>query len=127
MSITVKLFYLILGGVIGTLARFGTSKVIHRFIPSDLPYGTMAVNLIGCFLIGYLAVVSEKKIHLAQVIRLFLMIGFCGSFTTFSTFMLDTAKLIQDGQTLKAFWNVIGSMALGFWCFRLGVLLGTQF
>jgi fluoride exporter len=88
------------------------------------PYGTFLVNMLGCFLIGFFVVLAEEKFLLGPNTRIFLMIGFCGAFTTFSTFMLETAHLIRDGSAIRAFINVMGSVAIGFVAFRLGVILG---
>jgi CrcB protein len=120
----VKWFSLIFGGVAGTLARYFLSGVVYQFWGTNFPYGTFVVNLLGCFLIGLLAVVAEEKFLLGPNGRLLLMVGFCGAFTTFSTFMLETANLMKDGQTLQAFWNVMLSVMIGFLVFRLGVLVG---
>jgi fluoride exporter len=119
-----KWFYLIGGGILGTLARYVLSGVIYQRIGTDFPYGTLLVNLIGCFLIGFFDTVFQEKFLFSPVLRIFLMAGFCGAFTTFSTFMLETGNLIRDGETLRAFFNVILSVIIGFIVFRLGVLLG---
>ncbi len=119
-----KWFYLIGGGILGTLARYILAGAVYQKIGTDFPYGTMIVNLIGCFLIGLFDTIFQEKFLFSPVLRIFLMAGFCGAFTTFSTFMLETGNLIRDGETLRAFLNVILSVILGFIVFRLGVLLG---
>jgi fluoride exporter len=88
------------------------------------PYGTMAVNLLGCFAIGFLGAISSEKFSLVPDGRILLMTGFCGAFTTFSTFMLETGNLAEDGEYLSALLNVIVSVVAGFVVYRLGVLLG---
>src|SRR3989338_1137802 len=113
-----------MGGVFGTLARYTLEGLLYKFAGASFPYGTLAVNLSGCFLIGFLASISEEKFLLSANARLLLMVGFCGAYTTFSTFMFETANLIQDGETWRAFSNVIASVIIGFILFRLGVLLG---
>ena len=118
-----KLLSLITGGAIGTIARYLLSGISHQLFGTNFPYGTLFVNLIGCFLIGFLVSISEEKFLLTPNVRLLLMVGFCGAFTTFSTFILESSNLIRDGETIKAFLNVIGSVALGFIVFRLGILL----
>lgn len=120
----IKILMLILGGTIGTLARYGLTGAAYRMLGSDFPYGTLAVNLVGCFLIGLFVVLAETKFSLGPNARLLLMVGFCGAFTTFSTFILESANLIRDGETLRALINVVGSVVLGFICFRVGILLG---
>lgn len=119
-----KWMSLVAGGVAGTVSRYLLAGIVYRFGGTDFPYGTLVVNLIGCFLIGFLAVLAEEKFLLSPNMRLLLMAGFCGAFTTFSTFMLETANLIKEGQTWGAFANVAISVMVGFIVFRLGVLLG---
>ncbi|OGW90490.1 MAG: hypothetical protein A3G33_08750 [Omnitrophica bacterium RIFCSPLOWO2_12_FULL_44_17] len=118
-----KWFNLIIGGVFGTVGRYALSGLVYRIFGANFPYGTLAVNLSGCFLIGFLAAISEEKFVLDTNARLLLMAGFCGAFTTFSTFMLETANLIKTGENLAAFWNVAASISVGFLLFRLGVYL----
>ncbi len=119
-----KWINLIIGGVAGTVARYVLAGAVYQAFGTDFPYGTLAVNLIGCFAIGFLAALAEEKFLLGPNARLLLMAGFCGAFTTFSTFMLETANLMKDGETLRAFMNVVISIIVGFIVFRLGVLIG---
>ena len=119
-----KWVHLIIGGTVGTLSRYLLSGVVYQAFGTNFPYGTLLVNLIGCFLIGFLAAASEEKFLLGPHARILLMVGFCGAFTTFSTFMLETANLMKDGEMLKVFLNVAVSVVVGFLIFRLGVLLG---
>ena len=119
-----KWIYLIIGGAVGTLARYILTGNIYEKISTTFPYGTLAVNLLGCFLVGFFDVLFEEKFLLGPNIRIFLTVGFCGAFTTFSTLILETSNLIKDGQTWPAFANVLLSVTLGFVVFRLGILLG---
>lgn len=111
------------GGILGTFARYFLSGAIHRVFGATFPLGTLAVNLVGCFAIGFLAVLAEEKFLLGPTARVFLMIGFCGAFTTFSTFILETSNLTRDGESLYALMNIALSVVLGFLVFRLGVML----
>ena len=111
------------GGILGTFARYFLSGTIHRIFGVTFPWGTLVVNLVGCFTIGFLAVLAEEKFLLGPNARIFLMIGFCGAFTTFSTFILETSNLTKDGETLYAFLNIVLSVVLGFLVFRLGVII----
>jgi len=111
------------GGILGTFARYFLSGAIHRIFGATFPLGTLAVNLVGCFAIGFLAVLAEEKFLLGPTARVFLMIGFCGAFTTFSSFILETSNLTKDGESLYAFLNIALSVLLGFFVFRLGVML----
>ncbi|MSR77933.1 MAG: fluoride efflux transporter CrcB [Candidatus Omnitrophica bacterium] len=118
-----KWISLISGGIAGTAARYLLSGLLNGWMGTNFPYGTLMVNLIGCFLIGFFASLAEGKFFLGPNARLLLMVGFCGAFTTFSTFMLETAGLMKDGEMLRAFFNVMISVIAGFFIFRLGVLV----
>lgn len=117
-----KIVFLAIGSVAGGLARYSLGGLAHKTWGHDFPYGTMAVNLIGCFAIGLLSAISEEKFFLGENGKLLLMIGFCGAFTTFSSFMLETAHLMKDGHNLHAFLNVAFSVVAGFFLFKLGTL-----
>jgi len=81
------------------------------------------VNLLGCFLIGYFLMAGEKFGWNANV-SLLLIVGFCGAFTTFSTFALDIAHLLRNGQTALAFVNVMASVIVGFAFLKFGMIFG---
>ena len=114
---------LAVGGVAGTFARYLLAGVIYRIAGTGFPYGTLVVNLTGCWLIGFLATLAQEKFLLGPNARLLLMVGFCGAFTTFSTFMLETVNLMKDGETWRAFLNVVASVIVGFLAFKAGVVL----
>lgn len=84
------------GSFIGGISRYLTSRMIHNYVVSGFPIGTFTVNIIGCFLIGFIYGVSERGNFLNPDWRLFLTIGFCGGFTTFSAFASENVLLIQD-------------------------------
>ena len=113
-----------LSGALGTLARYSLSGLVYRIFGSRFPYGTMAVNLLGCLVLGFLAALAEVRLSLTPQARLFLMIGFCGAFTTFSTLIYESFNLIRDGQTVSAFLNLMVTVILGFMLFRVGMLIG---
>ena len=111
------------GGLLGTFARYFLAGAVHRVLGIAFPIGTLIVNLTGCFAIGFLAVLAEEKFLLGPGLRVFLMIGFCGAFTTFSTFVFETSNLAKDGESFYALTNIVLSVILGFLVFRLGVIL----
>jgi fluoride exporter len=88
------------GGFIGTIARYLLQQVVSKMMPVIFPFGTLAVNLIGCFLIGILYAMSERWNILTPEWRLFLTTGFCGGFTTFSTFTYEAYGLLREDQYL---------------------------
>ena len=116
--------YLGIGTLAGGFCRYFLAGFVYRIFGTTFPYGTLAVNLVGCFIIGFLSAIAEEKFFLGPNGRLLLMIGFCGAFTTFSTFMLETGNLIKDGEISRAFLNVAVSLIIGFVVFRLGILIG---
>ncbi|MDD5108511.1 MAG: fluoride efflux transporter CrcB [Candidatus Omnitrophica bacterium] len=119
-----KLFNLIIGGVAGTIARYFLAGAVYRLMGTAFPYGTLIVNVSGCFILGVLASLADKKFILGPDARLLLMIGFCGAFTTFSTLIFESDNLVRNGQAIRAFTNIFASVILGFILFRVGSLLG---
>jgi len=122
----IKFVYLIIGGATGTVARYTLSQAVHRMLGAGFPYGTFLVNLTGCFILGFLVSFTEKKLLLDANMRLLIMAGFCGAYTTFSTFILETANLIKDGEATRAFLNVLLSVMIGFIVLRIGIFLGES-
>jgi CrcB protein len=98
----VKLLAIIgFGGFIGTIARFLISRYFQLNLPTLFPWGTFIVNLMGCFLIGIIYGISEKGNFLSPEVRLFLTVGLCGGFTTFSTFSNDALMLMEQQEWLR--------------------------
>ncbi|MDD5560945.1 MAG: fluoride efflux transporter CrcB [Candidatus Omnitrophica bacterium] len=120
----IKLVNLIIGGAAGTVARYFLSGAVYRVMGSGFPYGTLVVNISGCFILGILASLSDKKFMLGPDARLLLMIGFCGAFTTFSTWLFETDSLVRNGQVMIAFINIFASIVFGFILFRAGAFIG---
>src|SRR3990167_6726213 len=118
-----KVVVLAVGSLAGGFARYYLAGFFYRLFGSNFLHGTLAVNLIGCFLIGFFSSLSEEKFLMGPEARLLLLVGFCGAFTTFSTFILETGNLIKDGETFAAFLNVLLSVAIGFIVFRVGIFL----
>jgi CrcB protein len=85
------------GGFLGTVSRFLTSRYFQNLILSSFPFGTFIVNITGCLLIGIFFGLSEKGNLLSPEWRMFLTVGFCGGFTTFSTFAGENIALLKDG------------------------------
>ena len=104
--------YVACGGAIGALTRYVVSGWSYRYYSGVFPWGTLLVNLIGSFVIGLLWGFFEASI-VPQNIRLFVIVGVLGAFTTFSTFSLESFDLLRDGEYLFLFWNIFLSLALG--------------
>jgi len=122
----IRAAYLIIGGAIGTVARYSLSGLVHRFAGVSFPYGTFIVNMSGCFLIGFLAALADKKFLLSTDLKLLLTIGFCGAFTTFSTLIFESDNLLKSGEFLKAFLNIFLSVIIGLIIYRIGSFLGES-
>jgi CrcB protein len=108
------------GGFLGSAARFLLSGFVHRLLPPTFPYGTLVVNLSGCLAIGYLGGLLQFRSLLGPSQRLFLLIGFLGGFTTFSSFAYETLTLAQGSEFLKAAFNIAAHVMLGLTAAWLG-------
>ena len=108
----IKLAYISIGGAIGALLRYGVSGIAQRFSNSEFPLGTLAVNLTGSSIIGVFWVISES-VMISQNFRIFIFIGILGSFTTFSTFTLESFHLLRDSEYVFFFANILLSITLG--------------
>ncbi len=101
------------GGGLGAIARYGVAALVHRRFPGAFPAGTLAVNALGCLLIGALVALAEARHVASPAVLLFLTTGFLGGFTTFSAFGSDTFQLLRQGQGMMAMTNVAASVGLG--------------
>src|SRR5205085_780409 len=88
------------GGFIGSMLRYTIPTFAYRILGQDFPYGTLAVNIIGCFFIGFLMAVFEERFVVNPDMRIFLTIGILGGFTTFSSFSFETIALLREGSYL---------------------------
>jgi CrcB protein len=109
-----------LGGVLGALARYGASGLVYRLLGPGFPYGTLAVNLAGCLAIGAVLYLTQDRPTLSVAARQLVAVGFLGSFTTFSTFGVETFALLRDGDFAAAALNVGASVLLGLGAVWLG-------
>lgn len=102
-----------LGGALGSVGRYLFSKAMQDNVATAFPIGTMAVNILGCFLIGLFYAMLEKMHIMNPDLQLFLTVGFCGGFTTFSTFMNESMSLFRADNLLMGALYIGGSVALG--------------
>ena len=100
------------GGALGSVARCLAGVGSGKLFGTDFPWGTLIINVTGSFLIGAFVGLFVAKWELSQAMRVFLTVGFCGGYTTFSTFSLDAYYLIERGQTLASFAYMMASVAL---------------
>lgn len=115
-----------LGGALGSVSRFGLANLVLARYGSAFPVGTLAVNVTGSFIIGVLAAFADPngRMVASPGFRQFFMIGVCGGYTTFSSFSLETLRLIRAGEFLYAGGNVLLSVTLCLIAVWLGYLLG---
>lgn len=111
------------GGALGSVARYLLSRAVQDTVLSAFPFGTLAVNLTGCLIIGFVGALGCPGAGLGQGMRLVVVAGFCGGFTTFSTFMNESLSLMRDGNVLMAAAYVGVSVALGLAAVYLGMQL----
>ena len=111
-----------IGGFIGSIARYFVSKLNLSWHFLSIPMGTLTVNIIGSFIIGFIVGVSAKSELITPGLRLFLMVGICGGFTTFSSFTLENMTLMQNGHFLSVLIYTGLSIFFGFLAVYLGYL-----
>lgn len=112
------------GGAIGAIARFATVSLAQRILPSTFPYGTLIVNVLGAFTVGLLMAFMFERIAQIEPWRLFLVVGFLGAYTTFSSFAWETWLLYQEGAWSAALANILLNNILTLFILCLGSQLG---
>ena len=113
------------GGFIGSVARYLVSKLNITWQFLSIPMGTLTVNILGSLIIGFLVGISVKSELISNDLRLFLMVGVCGGFTTFSSFTNENFMLMQNGQFLTVFLYTALSIVLGFLAVYFGYVLSN--
>ena len=102
-----------LGGGVGSIARFLCQRSVSAWYPHAFPFGTLIVNFLGCFLIGLLLGLAEKGSFVKPELKLLLVTGFCGGYTTFSAFAAENIQLLRDGRLLYFTLYTVGRVVLG--------------
>ena len=115
------------GGFLGSISRFMASRFMQNNFPSAFPFGTFFVNITGCFLIGLIYGFSERSSLLTSEWKMFLAVGFCGGFTTFSTFANENLALLRDGDFFHFLRYTLLSVFLVIAATFLGVLITKIF
>lgn len=115
-----NILWVMLGGSVGAALRYLVGILCNRWHWTALPWGTFIVNVVGCFLLGLFMGLGEKYTHLNAGVYLLLTAGLCGAFTTFSTFMADTYRLMDSGQLFVAIGYLCASFVAGFLLFYVG-------
>ncbi|VAW48674.1 Fluoride ion transporter CrcB [hydrothermal vent metagenome] len=120
-------FAIALGGALGATARFAMSHHVYQWLGRDFAWGTLSVNVLGSFVMGLVAVLLVDKLDASTEWRAFIMVGFLGAFTTFSTFSFETMQYLQIGELNKALFNMAISLISCLVAVWGGLLLGRHF
>ncbi|MCB0704792.1 MAG: fluoride efflux transporter CrcB [Saprospiraceae bacterium] len=115
--------WVFLGGGLGSMSRYGISRLLGK-VNSSFPFATLAANILACILLGFLVGLSLRE-ELGPTNRLFLMTGFCGGFSTFSTFSSETWQLFESGHYAYALGNIGGSVLLCLFAIFIGLKLAA--
>lgn len=119
-----KIILLFCAGGLGSLSRYLLSGVFQRAINISFPIGTYLVNVIGCFLFGLIWAYAQDRLSLSPEFRVIVLTGFMGAFTTFSTFIFESAALLDSAQWPYFLLNVVGQIITGVILLKLGLTLG---
>jgi CrcB protein len=124
MGVIQRLLLIGLAGLLGTLGRYALSGYVARRFGETFPVGTLAVNILGCFLAGFLYYIAQERFLINETLRTALMIGLLGGFTTFSSYGLQTFTLMRDGDVGLAMVNLAASNILGLFTVWAGYSIG---
>lgn len=121
-----RIALLIVFGTAGTLARYGLQGLVQQRTGAAFPYGTLVVNLIGCFLLGGIAQYGFTHLTIPPEWRIGITVGFFGAFTTFSTFSWEAVRLLEDGEWMRATMYVLASVVGGLACVFFGIRIADR-
>jgi CrcB protein len=119
-----NLLLIAIGGALGSTARYLFSLLIQRASGTLFPIGTFAVNCVGCLVFGAIAGAAEQRVQVAPQLRLFLLVGILGGFTTFSSYAFESFVLVRDGQFAAASVNIVGQVIAGLGGMWIGFAIG---
>ena len=115
-----------LGGVVGCCARYGVSQAVQVFYGRNFPLATLIINVAGCLAMGFLFYLTLERVSVSPSLRVAILTGVLGGFTTFSTFAMETLLLMEDGETAYAVLYVLLSVGLGVAAAFLGAYLARS-
>lgn len=115
-----------IGGAAGAMTRYAVEAWISARAQATFPFGTLVVNVTGCFLLGFLIAITSQRFLAYSTLRAALAIGFLGAYTTFSTFAFDSMRLAEEGSVARAAINVVANVAVGVLAVVAGTWLGRS-
>lgn len=121
-----KILLIALFGAVGTLARYSVQGIVQVRVGSAFPYGTLLINLTGCLLLGFLGQLTLNRMLISPDWRVAMTVGFFGGYTTFSSFGWETAKMLEDGEWLRATTYVGTSVVVGLLFSVTGIHLANK-
>ncbi|HXR33755.1 MAG TPA: fluoride efflux transporter CrcB [Verrucomicrobiae bacterium] len=122
-----RLLLIAVFGALGTLARYGLQGLVQVKMGSTFPYGTLAINLTGCFFLGLIGQFTLNRMVISPELRMAIAVGFFGGYTTFSSFGWETAKMLEAGEWLWATTYVAASVVFGLFLSVAGIRLASRF
>lgn len=122
-----RLLLIALFGAIGTLARYALQGFVQIRVESTFPWGTLLINLTGCFFLGLIGQIMLNRIVVSPEWRVAIAVGFFGGYTTFSSFGWEAAKMLEAGEWLRSMTYVAASVVLGLLLSAAGIRLGNRF
>ena len=120
------ILFIACGGAIGAVLRYGASLGVYGLLGRGFPYGTLFVNVTGSLLMGVLSILMLERFNVGPEWRAAILVGLLGSFTTFSTFSMETLNLLEQGDMMRAMANIAFSVIVCLAAVWLGVSLGRQ-
>jgi CrcB protein len=120
----IQVFAVAIGGAAGSALRYLTTLWAARLVGTSFPLGTMLANVVGCLLAGILFGIAEERAAFPPIVRILLLTGFLGGYTTFSTFAVETVNLFRDGSWMLAVGSLLGNILIGGVCALGGIYLG---
>jgi CrcB protein len=127
IGVHLRLILIALFGAVGTLARYGLQGLVQARTGGTFPYGTLLVNLTGCFFLGLIAQFTMNRMVISPDWRMVIAVGFFGGYTTFSSFGWETAKMMETGEWARASLYVGASVAAGLFLSVAGIRLANRF
>jgi CrcB protein len=120
------LLFIASGGAVGAVMRYGASLGVYSMLGRGFPYGTLFVNVLGSLLMGFLSIVMLERFNVGPEWRAAILVGLLGSFTTFSTFSIETLNLLEQGDFTRAILNMLLSVSVCLLAVWFGIILGRQ-